>query len=274
MSLYDELVAKINTIKRSNRNIITNAFFTAQQLKSMIDSNRVSVRISDEAVIILVEEEQLIRLYFYAANFDSLRQAKDMLTSYSGKAIIADIIGKKPGVVKLINELQKLNFFKYNELIRMSRLPQEFIQLPQKFTQINISDIIVATPDKCNEIVNMLYAEFDIYISHLPTKEKILKSIANKEIMIAIHQGKVVGLTYVETLGERSKYIYQTVIDKDFRGKGIADRFLIYTFENSSKDTCFQLWVETDNHRSINKHKKYNFVADGLIDYIMIYKGE
>lgn len=267
MTQYDELIDKINSLKRRNKNIVTNAFFSTQQLKSMIDSNEANVKISDDAVVILAEEERLVRLYFYAASFNSLRQILNMLPSRTSKTIIADVVGKKPQTEKLICELQKLTFRKHNELIRMTRLPQDF-------TQTNISNVIVAAPDKADEIMNILYNEFDVYTSHLPTKEKTLKSIANKEITIVVQQEKIVGLAYFETLGERVKYLYQIVVDKNFRGKGIADSLLTYTFEHSSKDTSFQLWVEANNQRAISKYQKYNFVPNGLVDYIMLYRGE
>jgi len=267
MNQYVELICKINTLKRKNINIVTNAFFTTQQLQFMIDSNKATIKISDDAVIILVEEEWLVRLYFYATAFDSLKQILNMLPPHSSKAIIADVIGKNPQAEKLACEMQKLSFCKHNELIRMNRLPKEF-------TEKTISNVIIATPDKGNEIMNILYNEFDVYTSHLPTKERILKSITNKEITIAIQQEKIIGLAYFETLGERLKYLYQMVVDKNFRGKGIADSLLMYTFEHSSRDTSFQLWVETNNQRAIGKYQKYNFIPNGLVDYIMLYKGE
>jgi len=267
MTQYDELIDKINSLKRRNKNIVTNAFFTTQQLQSMIDSNEATIKISDDAVVILAEEERLVRLYFYAAAFNLLKQISNMLPSRTSKAIITDVVGRNPQAEKLACELQKLNFCKQNELIRMNRLPLEF-------TEITVSNVIVATPEKGNEIMNILYDEFDVYTSHLPTEEKILKSITNKEITIVIQQEKIVGFAYFETLGERVKYLYQIVVDKNFRGKGIADSLLTYTFEHSSKDTSFQLWVEANNQRAISKYQKYNFVPNGLVDYIMLYRGE
>lgn len=267
MSQYDELICKINTLKSRNINIVTNAFFTTQQLHSMIDSNEATVKISDDAVVILVEEERLVRLYFYAVTFNSLKQISNLLPSPTSKAIIADVVGRNPQARKLAYELQKLYFYKQNEFIRMNRKPQE--NMP-----VTVSDVLFATADNVNEIVNILYDEFDVYTSHLPTEERILKSITNKEITIVLQQEKIVGLAYFEKLGERLKYLYLIVVDKNFRGKGIANRLLMYTFGHSSKNTNFQLWVETNNQLAISLYKKYNFIPNGLVDYIMMYKGE
>lgn len=267
MNIYDQLANKINELRRKNKNIITNSFFTMQQLQYMIQSYKAIVRISDDAIAILIEEEQFIRLYFYVSSFDSLSQVILMITPYVNKVIIADVIGKNPQAEKLAYELENLGFSKHNELIRMNRSPQ-------KITDIDVSNVIIATPDKCDEIMNILYNEFDVYTSHLPNREKLFKSINNKEIIIVEQQEKIIGLAYFEKLGERLNYLYQIVVDKKFRGQGVADNLLMYKFLHSPKDLVCQLWVEVNNQYAINKYLKYNFAPDGLFDYIMIYRGD
>lgn len=267
MSQSNELISKIDVLRCGNKDFITNAFFSTKHLISLINSYEVITNTSTNTIIILLEEEQLIRLYFYAANIESLRYISELIPHHTNKPVIADIVGKNPNVEKLSNELEKHNFCKHNELIRMNRKPQEGML-------VTVSNVVFATTDNANEIMDILYGEFDIYTSQLPTLQKLAEAISKREITIVTQQDMIVGLAYFVTLGERLKYLYQIVVRKNYRGRGIADDLLMYTFENSSKDTSFQLWVETQNKPAIRKYQKYGFTKDGLIDYIMLYKGE
>ncbi|MGE6487383.1 GNAT family N-acetyltransferase [Paenisporosarcina sp. NPDC076898] len=267
MSIYKKLVDDINELRRRNKkNFITNSFFNMQQLKSMLDMESINVKKSEDVIIILNEEEQLIRLYFYATSLESLIQIRNILPGNFNKPVVAEIIGKGTQIENVLTELRKVNFKQHNKLIRMNRVGQEY-------SEKNISNVSIAIENQVSEIMDILYGEFDIYTSHLPTKEKLLTSIKNQEIAVVIEQDKIVGLAYFESLGERLNYLYQIVVDQKFRGQGIADSLLIYKFKHSPKDVACQLWVEINNQYAIDKYHKYNFVEDGLVDYIMIFEG-
>jgi ribosomal protein S18 acetylase RimI-like enzyme len=266
MSQSDELIGRIDHLRRGNKDFITNAFLPAQQLISMIDSGEITVITSSEGVIIIFEEEQqLIRFYFYAANIESLRHIPLLMPHNINKAVVADIVGKNPKAAKLSAELEKYDFYKHNELIRMNRKNETGVLGAA-------SNVVLADADDVNEIMDILYGEFDIYVSRLPTRQKLEEAVSKGEITIVAQQDMIVGLAYFVKLGERLKYLYQIVVRKNYRGRGIADDLLMYTFENTPKDTIFQLWVETENKFVIRKYQKYRFVPDGLVDNILLYK--
>lgn len=266
MSQGDELIRKIDVLRHGNKGFITNSFFPARQLAALVRSGGITIKMSSDTVIILAEEEQMVRLYFYASDIDSLRQLPLMIPLHIGKTIILDIIGKNPGAEILSNELEKHNFCSYSELIRMKRKNEE--EMP-----VNNSDVVYAGADDADEIMEILYEEFDVFISRLPTIHKLEEAISNREVTIVRQQGLLAGLAYFEKPGEKLKYLYQIVVRNAFRGTGIIDDLLIYTFKNTPKDTVFQLWAETKNEHAINKYRKYGFAPDGLVDYIMLYKG-
>ena len=266
MSQVDELNSKIDLLRRGNKGFITNSFIPARQLAAMVRSDGITIKMSNDTVIILAEEEQLVRLYFYASNIKSLRQLPLMIPLNISKMIILDIIGKNPGAEIMSNELEKHNFYTYGELIRMKRKNEE--EMPE-----NISDVFYAGTDDIDEIMEILYEEFDILISRLPTIRKLEEAISNREVTIVRQQDLLAGLAYFEKPGVKLKYLYQIVVRNGFRGRGITDDLLVYTFRNTPKDTVFQLWVETKNERAINKYRKHGFTPDGLVAYIMLCKG-
>lgn len=266
MSSFNKFIDNVNEIRKGNKYFITNAFFNFKQLQSMFDMNNVVLKIKKSVIFILLEEDNFIRLYYYAASLEELKEMLTLLPKHPNKTIIVEVVGKKNQIKNCINELEKLNFGMYSKLIRMKRLGQEC-------KKIEISNVRAASEDRINEIINILYSEFDTFISHLPTKEKVLKSIKNNEIMVVIEQQKIVALAYFENIGDKLLYLYQLVVDKSSRGKGLADNLLMYKFQNLTKDVTCQLWVEECNQHARHKYAKFNFVPDGIVDYIMVYEG-
>ncbi len=266
MSLSTDIVDKIGELRCGNRDFRTNAFFSTKQLISLIESSFVVINTSNQnCVVLLSEEEHLTRLYFYVKNTKSLKHLDSMLHDYKKKPIIADIIGKEVSIEELSIELERSGFYRHNKLMRMSRKPQEFFGHPEL-------NVIFAEKENAGEIIDFLYSQFDIFTSQLPSIEKVLEAIDKREITVVKQNNIVVGLAYFEPIGERMKYLYQIAVKENFRGKGIADNLLRYHFKHFAKDMSFQLWVETKNVPATKLYQKYGFIADGLMDNIMVYK--
>lgn len=266
MDILSNLAEKIQSLRRKRTGFITNAFFNADQLKSMVGEEGTAVFDSDDTIVILSDEPGLVRLYFYAASLDGLKEIPEMLPSQINKTVVADIIGKGQQVETIAAKLCESGFIKHNELFRMVRKPEEIHQEVSP-------DVAFATSDRCDEIYKMIYDTFDIYSEHLPTKEKILRSIDNKEITVVLHQDQVVGFNYTQRAGERLMYNYLIAVAKEFRGKGIGDKLEIFPLIMYGKDHVFNHWVVKDNQVAIKKHVKFNFKPDGMIDIVLIYKG-
>ncbi|CAK7063351.1 GNAT family N-acetyltransferase [Tissierella sp.] len=267
MKIYDKLLNKINELRKINKNIITNAFFTTDDLRTMIEKENVSIKILEDIIIILIEEECLIRLYFYANSLESFNHIQNIIPKYLDKPIIADIIGKDIGLEQITNKLKELNFYNYGKFIRMNRLLE-------KCDESNISNVEVATLEQVDEIKDILYKELDVYSSHLPSKDELYRAVENKEITIIMEQKKIIGLVYFKELGKKLIYWHILFVHEEFRGKGISDNLIKNKFGKLQSDMTCQLWVDTDNKYAINKHSNYGFKADGLVDYIMMYRGE
>ena len=260
------LAEKIQSLRQKKTGFITNAFFNFNQLQSMVEKEGTTVFNSNDSMFILSEEPKLVRLYFYSASVNALKQITEILPPKVNKAIVADIVGKKQQVDMIALKLCEFGFAKHKELFRMVRKPE---QIHEKVSP----DVVFATPNRCNEIYKMIYNTFDVYSEHLPTKEKILQAIDKNEIVIILHEDQVIGFLYYEKIGGRLFYIYLVAVAEEFRGIGIADKLEKYPLITHGKNHVFNLWVVKNNQRAINKHFRYNFRPDGLIDYILIYKG-
>jgi predicted GNAT family acetyltransferase len=266
MVSYCLLAEKIQSLRRKKNGFITNAFFNANQLQKMVGEEGISIFSSEDTILILSEEPGLIRLYFYAVSLDALKQIPQILPSQTNKSIVTDIVGKEKQVDMIVGRLCELGFFKHNELFRMVRKPEEICEEVSP-------DVLFATPNRCDEIYKMIYATFDVYSEHLPTKDKILQSVEKNEILMILHQDRIIGLFYFEKPGDCLVYVYLVAVAEEFRGMGIADKLEKHPLITYGKDHVFNLWVVKSNQKAIKKHLKYNFEPDGLVDAVLIYKG-
>lgn len=58
------------------------------------------------------------------------------------------------------------------------------------------------------------------------------------------------------------------MVDKKFRGQGIAKKLASYAFEKYKNDSLFISWVESNNTSSIALHHELGFKEDGLITVV------
>lgn len=261
-----ELTNSINSFRKGNREYISNAFLSAQQLDDLLCKSDVCLKQSDDAILILLNKSEFYQGYFFARNLCSFITLIEKL-DFSTKALLLDIIGKEKDVLATIKQLEMCGVKLYSVYIRMA------CNKICKF-QESKSATILASKQEGPLIYNLLYDEFDHFDAHLPTLEDIDQSIKKSEITVIKSNDLIIGLAIFEWLGSRSLYLRELMVSKEFRGKGIADALLQHTLNQINDDVKVTLWVMRTNLPAIKRYKKYGFAEDGLIDYIMLYKGK
>jgi len=266
VTLIDKLLEHINYLKTKNRKLISNVFLPQDELNAFLHSKNTNVIFDENIIMILKEEEALIRFYFYATTNEALKRIREYIRiGKPTKPLVTDIIGREFDIDKTKIMLNGMGFSLHRKLIRMT------MRNTKRYPCEN-SNIVYASLRDASYIKDVLYSEFDVLVSHLPSMDDIYKSIDNHEISLAKQGSDIAGLSYFKDVGKRQKYLYQIVVLEMYRGQGIADDLLVNSFNSSKEDVQYQLWAVDEYFRAIKKYKKYNFKEDGLVDYIMVYK--
>ena len=187
----DEIIKKINELRR-DKSYVSNAFLTKPQLDVMLSLENTQVIMRDDILLILEENPDLIRLYFYSSK-RALERMRYLLPNCS-KSIIADIVGKNPQAENLSKHLTENGFIQYSIFIRMT------CDSPLILDNSDVSRVTHATSEDLDDIYSLLYSEFDPLFSHLPEKNDILTAISKSEITIVRIEKEIAGLAYFEVI--------------------------------------------------------------------------
>lgn len=262
---YEELIQKINAI-RKNRSYLSNAFFTKPQLDILLAKAGTQTFESEGLILLTEEKNDLVRIYFYAANNVVLRKMKNLIHGFD-KPVIADIVGKNPQTEVLAQLLTDNGFEQYSVFVRLT------CSDPKKLEEVDTSTVEFAKADDINAIFGLLYSEFDPLFSHIPPEEDIVAAISKKEIMVVRKQQQLAGFAFFEVTSPKNICLRYFIVNENYRRQGIGNALLARAFEHHGEDVKYMLWVGTYNS-AIKKYERLNFKQDGMIDYILKFRGE
>lgn len=260
----DEIIQYINGIRKI-RTYFSNVFFTKTQLEAMMARGNLQL-FRDEGLLLLLEEDaDLIRVYFYVQDDTSLEKIKKHIPKYD-KPIITDVVGKNPQAETFAKILTCNGFEQYSVFIRMS------CSVPQLPPNADVSRVKYATSHDIDSIHELLYSEFDPLFSHIPGRDAIAIAIRKKEITVVRNAQKIAGLAYFEVVSSKKICLRYFVVDRKYRGQGIGKSLLVNTFNYHTNGTIYHLWIGTYNS-TIELYRQLNFKQDAMIDYILVFKG-
>ena len=261
----DELIQKINAI-RKNKSYLTNAFFTKPQLDTLLAKVGTHTLKSEDLLLLMVEETDLVRIFFYAVDNAALGEIKDLMPRLN-KPVVTDVVGKNPKAQALAHVLLDSGFEQYSVFVRM------ICNDPEKLDYVDKSTVEYAKADDIDAIVELLYSEFDPLFSHIPLAEEIVVAIEKKEITVVRRRQELAGFAFFEVISPRNVCLRYFIVNKNYRRQGIGNALLAHSFAYHGEGIKYTLWVGTNNS-AMNKYKRLNFKQDGMIDYILKFKGE
>lgn len=262
---YDGLIEKINNI-RKNKTYLTNAFFTMTQLNQLLEKDGTLIFESKELIVITEEQKDLIRTYFYAGNNVAIENIQYLVSNFK-KPVIVDIIGKDPKAKNLAQILINNGFKEYSVFVRM-------ISDNPKIPKLSGNSVIeYATKGDVDDIIKLLYSEFDPLFSHIPPLQDIICAIEKAEINIVRNRDEIAGLAFFEVISPHNVCLRYFIVDKKFRNQGIGNDLLAHAFNYHGDRVKYMLWVGTYNS-AMKKYEHLNFRQDGVIDYILKLRGE
>lgn len=127
-----------------------------------------------------------------------------------------------------------------------------------------------ATLAQADEILQLMQESFEPYTSALPTKQELIASIQNKEVLTAMEDEKMLGFL---RFGAQKKVsvLWQIVVKEEERDRGVG-RMLTKQWIWQVKDTALrcELWVREDNPSAQRMYEMLGFLPDGRIAPVMI----
>lgn len=260
-----EIIQKAGIMRRKSREYCSNSYFSIPHLEKFLKKESVQV-IEKEDLILLIEEDfDLYRLYFFAECYLSLLKIRQIIPQTS-KPVILDIVGRDSHTLELVNQTKRAGFTQYSEFVRMictdPILPSE--KNADRVELANISDVPY--------ISKLLYKTFDPLFSHLPTMDELEAAVNNEEITLIREKNELAGFAFFEKVSVKQEILRFFVVEEEFKGQNIGGALLYHQFCNRFPDTVYILWVGTYNSAQF-LYEKFNFHYDGLKDYILKYGG-
>lgn len=260
-----EIIQQAGLMRRKSREYYSNAFFSATQIDDLLCSEKVSFTCEDDLILIFEEDRNLLRVFFYAENDESIKKIKSNIPAGT-KTVVIDIVGRDKEIENKANKLSDAGFCVYSKFLRM--VCKQPI-MPKSF---GVERIDLATQEDVAIINDLLWQEFDPIFAHLPTIAELQKAVEKKQITLIREQKDIAGFAFFEDLSPKSSVLRYFVVNSKYRGQNIGGALLYDKFSKSQSDTVFTLWVGSYNKTQF-LYQKFNFRYDGLVDYILTNGG-
>lgn len=209
------------------------------------------VKSTPSTLLLLKEEKQLIRVYFFTNDFVELEELITDLTH--DKNLCIEILQKQPEIYFKTLKPQALYLRLRKTLTPLS---------PSSESHTNFDNINPKTLHK------LLFKDFNPNFDHLPNLKMLQNRFKNRHILsvrtqniiysylIFTHTGKSAYLNFIANYGDKQSLLE---IWKVF-----------YQKLNTLEVKFLHLWCDTLNLKALNMYQKENFSIDGLKNYIYI----
>lgn len=264
MSQIETLFSFVNKIRSPN--MITNAVFTPTSLTELQVHKQLEIIIGKRAAVICyLDERDIFRIFFYAADSDeALKEVIILLPSVNYKySCVCDCIGKDLNLKRMRMAMEKVGFRFYARFQRMicKELPTASVW--------DLSQVDLAKREDMSEICNMLYSEFDPITAHFPSEKEIEKFINHEEIFVIRNSREIAGFTLFDSYEKKVAYLAYVITRPQYRKQYIARKiFLAKTLLYNKDCKYYYLWANKDSRTAIINHEKNLFFKDGTFDDI------
>ena len=260
LAVFDEF----NRIKQQSKGWKTNCFLSEEQVQELIASRNLFIDSGDKWFVLVSHGSQFDRFFFAAADFDSVNLAVEQLDQSCHEFLVADLVGES-SEARQIAAIFRSNGFKdyavYQRLVRIS--------VPNSDTNSKNNPVAYAAEEDTKDIYDAIVANFDPFCDHFPSLSEIRRAVSERSILVSKRQSTLLGFCHFETTGKTSMIRYYWVLDS-CRGQGIGSSLLQRYFQTNFHVRRFILWVNTRNHKALQRYRHYGYQEDQLSDYIII----
>lgn len=234
-------------VKNAYNHKIVQAFLDDQGDHSFI--------LGDNAVY-LQNDNSVTRLYWFLSSLDSVRGLFNRVIECSIMQPLISEIVYSGNVPDYISVFVKSGMKEYTHMSFMTRkaVPTEYARSP---------DVMYAQVSDVKEIYELLFDNFDICVSHLPSIPELERRVNGKEIRIVKIDGRIAALGIFERTGNNTMYLYQILTAPRYQKKGLSSDILEDAIAENGAHCVFTSWVQDGNLPSISLHQKHGFYQAG-----------
>lgn len=255
-----QLLGVLSEIRNNSQSFITNFFWDEGKHQLWINDGSLFYKIgSPECVLLIHNEGQFARLFYAAANLESLSHA---IGAFRFDGILSIDIVTKEEVPSELNVFLNNGYDNRRHLFRMVRIG--------KFNAKNIDDknIETATLQDVESVHDLLMQSFDPLSEQIPSETELQSFIANKGILLYKEKERIIGLLIYQVIGV-NWYLRYWLIIPQYRGLHVGSKMFNYALSKHTSSKRQMLWVVADNENAIEKYTHYGFKRDRLNDYVI-----
>lgn len=255
----------IRELKLTGKQVYSNCF-----LRFCNAAQEWEVYNSLQSILILKQENNVLRLLFYTLDFSDLKQLLEESLP-SEQEYILEIVAREKTLYR--KELLNMGFTVFAQMLRMSVKDISPLFLPGRTFVESYDDLLAeqALLEDVPALWDKLWEIFDTRVSHLPDKEDLKEAVMRGEFCICRGKDSEI-LAFLQSVMEpRSFYINQV-----FNGGG---KKLIHSIMHKRLTEYCQrggryvyAWVDENNQASLRFHEKYGLRPDGL--WTCVYQRE
>jgi hypothetical protein len=258
-----QVYEEIQSAKAAATAFCTNFYPAQDRLQGWVDHRELRSELHVGATIFLRQDQDFARLYFCAANPDSLRNSLGKVREIASEPLVTDLIAPESGFGSLAGILEASGFRSYRRLVRLARAAR---------TEESLTDgpkVELASSADTAGIARLLLASFDPVADQLPAPYELEAAVRAGQIFVIRKDGEIGALLHFETQGVTSTVRYWAVADA-CRSAGFGSAVIRHYFCSQTKVRRFVLWVSADNENALQKYRHYGYAPDGLVDRVLV----
>lgn len=131
-------------------------------------------------------------------------------------------------------------------------------------------DVLYASLDLAEEILNLMHTSFEPYASLLPDLKELEEDILNERVIVRMQDGNLCGFLRFSVEKQVLKFM-QIVVLEFAQGQKVGTNLIIDCFyEMKEQIKKYILWVDEENLSAMHLYTKMGFLPDGRI--IKVFK--
>jgi len=259
----------LQKVKSERPSFATNFYATPEAIDGWIARGRLFLEEREGCLLLFRRDQDFHHLHYAAADSGTLAAALgDRRAPWRSGTVTADLIGREADLGITVETFVGAGFYRHASLVRMSRIGDS--SSPEAYAD---PEVVFAEPQDAPAIHTFLAQLLDRYSEQLPDLEEIHAALSHRGLLVLRRGEDLGGVLFFETTGLTSVLRYWFVNDR-FRNLGIGARLIRTYFRLCKASKRIVLWVISDNDDAIAKYEHYRFRREGLVDHVVIRKGD
>ncbi len=247
----------LETIK--NRYKYSNCYFQPDSMEEWLKADRITCYSSEQALLMLVNESDYLKLFFYADDFEWVHEIEKIKETSPDTMVIEVVTRGEPGDYDFNTMIACRAVVTY-ERLRSSGIPSESASQAYFY----------CTEKNHKELRNLMDRTFMPIGDRIPTDAELEQFLVSKSVIGIREDDQLAGFLIFEDM-RKTSYVRMICVNEAFRGKGFGNELMKSYFSIHKDFKSFTLWCKADNRPALNLYmNKWNYKRENLYNYIFI----